>query len=157
KPALVRAQSARNSLVAAEAAIALGRMYDPRARTRLRALVRAEDVSLRTRAAISLARLGDRAAVPALLESLRVSREQIDREEAVRGLGRLHDREAVEPLLELLPDYRIRHMTVVALGRLGDPRVYEPLAAMVAWETHAHVRNNLMQALGELGDPRAIA
>ncbi|MFO0695657.1 MAG: sulfatase-like hydrolase/transferase [Polyangiales bacterium] len=156
KPALVRALSSRDSMVAAESAIALGRMYDRRGLRALRGLVRSEDPSIRIRSGISLARLEDRAAVPALLETLRVSQDQFEREEAVRWLGRLRDPVAVDPLIELLPDYRIRHMTVVALGRLRDPRAFEPLMAMLGWEHHSHIRNNLTQALGEFGDPRAI-
>ncbi len=155
-PTLVRAMSSSEGRIAAEAAIALGRLSDQRAREKLRGLVRSEDSSIRIRAAIALARLGDRAAVPALIEALHLSRDQLEREEAVRWLGRLGDTQAVDALIQLIGDYRIRHLLVVSLGQLGDPRAFEPLHSMLDWEHHTHVRNNLMRGLAELGDPRAI-
>ncbi len=145
-----------DALVRAEAAIALGRQYDQRARAALRRLVHSEDPDLRTRAAVSLGRLRDVEAVPALLDALHVSRDAYEREEAVRWLGRLRDPRALEPLLDLLTDFRVRHLTVVALGRLGDRRAFAPLAQALRWETHQHIRDSIAQALGQLGDPRAL-
>lgn len=156
KPALREAMSSHDPLVAAEAAIALGRMFDPVARDMLASLVRAEDPGIRTRAGISLARLGDRSAVESLLETLRTSRDQFEREEAVRWLGRLGDAQAMEELIELLGDLRIRHLTVVALGQLRDSRALPALLDVLTWEHHATIRNNLVRGLGELGDARAI-
>jgi len=155
RPALRRAMDSLDPLVAAEAAIALGRMFDPVAGEMLRNLVRSEDPGIRTRAGISLARIGDREAVPSLLETLRTSRDQYEREEAVRWLGRLGDAQAMEELIELLGDFRIRHLTVVSLGQLHDPRAFPPLLDVLSWERHATIRNNLVRGLGELGDPRA--
>lgn len=143
-------------LIRAEAAVALGRQFDERAREPLLALVRTEDPDLRTRAAVSLGRLRDVAAVPALIDALHVSRERYERQEAVRWLGRLQDPSALEPLVELLPEFRVRHLTVIALGHLGDPRAYAPLAQTLQWEHHRHVRDAVARALGQLGDPRAI-
>lgn len=155
-PVLVRALGSREPRVAAEAAIALGRLSDQRAREPLRGLVRSEDSSIRVRSAIALARLGDRAAVPALVEALHLSRDQLEREEAVRWLGRLRDPSAVDPLIQLIGDYRIRHLLVISLGQLGDPRAFTPLHSMLAWEHHTHIRNNLTRGLAELGDRRAL-
>lgn len=156
KPALVSALASHDPLVRAEVAIALGRIFDPAAREMLRSLVRSEDPGIRTRAGISLARLGDRGAVPSLLETLRISRDQFEREEAVRWLGRLGDAQAMEELIELLGDFRIRHLTVISLGQLHDPTAYAPLIDVLTWERHATIRNNVLRGLGELGDPRAI-
>ena len=75
--------------VAAEAAIALGRLYDPRAHEALKRLVFIEDSDLRARAAVSLGRMRDRAAVPALIEALWTAPTTYEREEAIRWLGRL--------------------------------------------------------------------
>ena len=52
-PTLVEALDARPAVVAAEAAIALGRMFDERARPALERLVHVEDPYLRARAAVS--------------------------------------------------------------------------------------------------------
>lgn len=145
-----------NPLIRAEAAVALGRQFDDRAREPLLGLVRTEDPDLRTRAAVSLGRLRDVQAVPALIDALHVSKERYERQEAVRWLGRLQDPSALEPLVELLPEFRVRHLTVIALGHLGDPRAYGPLAQTLQWEHHRHVRDAVARALGQLGDPRAI-
>lgn len=155
-PALVEVMTeASDPLVRAEAAVALGRQYDPRAQGALRRLVHSEDPDLRSRAAVSLGRLRDPEAVPALIDALHVSRDAYEREEAVRWLGRLRDPRALDPLLELLADFRVRHLTVVALGHLGDPRAFAPLAQALQWETHQHIRDGIARALGQLGDPRA--
>jgi HEAT repeats len=147
---------ASSPVVAAEAAIALGRMYDARARNALRGLVRAEDPDLRVRAAVSLGRLRDAEAVPALIEALWIATTDYERQEAVRWLGRLRDARAVEPLIELLPEARTRFLVVAAIGMIGDRRAYERLSQVLTWDTHTNVRDATVQGLGLLGDPRAI-
>jgi arylsulfatase A-like enzyme len=153
---LTASEDARAPLVAAEAAIALGRMYDPRARSALRRLVRAEDADIRVRAAVSLGRLRDTEAVPALIESLFIAKGEYERQEAIRWLGRLRDRRALEPLIDVLPELRTRFLAVVAIGQIGDRRAYDRLAQVLAWDRHANVRDSTIQGLGLLGDPRAI-
>lgn len=152
---LVRAMSSREPLVAAEAAIALGRMYDARAKDALRELVFSEDPDLRVRSAVSLGRLRDPAAVPGLVDALRIADERYEREEAVRWLGRLHDGRAVEPLIALIPEFRLRHLIVIALGDIGDARALPTLLDMLDWEHHTNIRDNVVRALGQLADPRA--
>lgn len=153
---LVTGETDPNRLVAADCAIALGRMYDPRGKELLRELVLYEDPDIRTRAAVSLGRLRDRAAVPALIEALTHAETAYDREEAVRWLGRLRDPRAVEPLLESIPEFRTRYLVVIALGQIGDARAFEPLADMLTWEHRSNIRDNLVEGLGLLHDPRAI-
>lgn len=143
-------------LVAAEAAIALGRMFDPHAREALQRLVSTEDPDLRVRAAVSLGRLRDPLAVPALIDALWVAKGEYERQEAVRWLGRLRDPRALAPLIDLLPELRTRFLVVVAMGMLGDRRGFEPLAQVLTWDQHANVRDATVQGLGLLGDPRAI-
>jgi len=142
--------------VAAEAAIALGRMYDGRARDALRRLVSAEDPDIRARAAVSLGRLRDPLAVPALSEALWIAQSDYEREEAVRWLGRIRDPRALAPLIQLLSQQRLRYLVVVALGMLDDERAYEPLADVLTWDEHANVRDGAVRGLALLGDPRAI-
>jgi arylsulfatase A-like enzyme len=156
-PALVQAMNAeRPPRVVAEAAIALGRMYDGRARDALRRLVSAEDPDIRARAAVSLGRLRDPLAVPALSEALWIAQSDYEREEAVRWLGRIRDPRALAPLIQLLSQQRLRYLVVVALGMLDDERAYEPLADVLTWDQHANVRDGAVRGLALLGDPRAI-
>jgi hypothetical protein len=131
-------------------------MYDPRAREALRKLIHVEDPYVRARAAVSLGRLRDVEAVPALIDALMVAPTQYEREEAVRWLGRLRDPRALEPLLTLLPEFSLRYLVTVALGQLGDARAYDALAEMLRWETHTNIRDELIRGLGLLGDARAL-
>jgi HEAT repeat protein len=155
---LVRAmqEEDRNPRVAAESAIALGRMFDARARAALLRLVSSEDPLIRTRAAVSLGRLRDTHAVPALIDTLWIAQNDYERQEAVRWLGRLRDARAIEPLVRLLPEMRTRYLVPIALGMIGDARAYAPLADVLSWDRHANVRDATVQGLGLLGDPRAI-
>jgi arylsulfatase A-like enzyme len=141
---------------AAEAAIALGRMYDDRARASLSQLVSSEDATVRVRAAVSLGRLRDRRAVPALIDALWIAPSDYERQEAVRWLGRLRDPRALEPLIRLLPEVRTRYLVPIALGMIGDERAYDPLVGVLTWDNHADVRDATIQGLGMLGDRRAI-
>lgn len=155
-PSLVAGMETTPFAVAAEAAIALGRMYDPRARESLKRLIHVEDPFLRVRAAVSLGRLRDAAAVPALIDALWAAPTQYEREEAVRWLGRLRDPRALEPLLSLLPEFSLRYLVTVSLGLIGDPRAYAPLSEMMRWESHTNIRDELVRGLGYLGDERAL-
>jgi hypothetical protein len=155
-PALVEGMRSEPFEVAAEAAIALGRMYDPRAKDNLRKLIHVEDPFVRARAAVSLGRLRDPAAVPALIDALWAAPTQYEREEAVRWLGRLRDPRGLEPLLSLLPEFGLRYLVTVALGQIGDPRAFDALADMLRWEFHTNIRDELVRGLGFLGDARAI-
>jgi arylsulfatase A-like enzyme len=146
----------RDARVAAEAAIALGRMFDGRARPALRRLVQSEDAELRVRAAVSLGRLRDAHAVPALIDALWIAQNDYERQEAVRWLGRLRDARAIDPLIRLLPEMRTRYLVPVALGMIGDPRAYDPLSEVLTWDGHANVRDATVQGLGLLGDARAV-
>jgi arylsulfatase A-like enzyme len=153
---LVAQEDKRNPRVAAEAAIALGRMFDARARAALRRLVQSEDADLRVRAAVSLGRLRDAHAVPALIDALWIAQNDYERQEAVRWLGRLRDARAIDPLIRLLPEMRTRYLVPIALGMIGDGRAYAPLTEVLTWDNHANVRDATVQGLGLLGDARAI-
>lgn len=156
-------------LIAAEAAIALGRIpskatqpgpqgtiYDARSKPQLLELVHSEDPDLRSRAAVSLGRLRDARAVPALIEGMWVAPTTYEREESIRWLGRLRDPRAIEPLLSMLPEFRMRYLIVIALGEIGDRRVYPVMEEMLDWEDHANVRDSLIRGLGLLGDRRIV-
>lgn len=153
---LIAQEDKHEPRVAAEAAIALGRMFDARARPALRRLVQSEDADLRVRAAVSLGRLRDAHAVPALIDALWIAQNDYERQEAVRWLGRLRDARAIDPLIRLLPEMRTRYLVPVALGMIGDGRAYAPLAEVLTWDNHANVRDATVQGLGQLGDARAV-
>jgi hypothetical protein len=131
-------------------------MYDQRARVSLRRLVLSEDPDLRSRAAVSLARLRDLQAVPGLIDAIWIAPSEYERDEAIRWLGRLHDSRGLEPLLNLLPDLRTRYLVVLSMGQIGDRRAYDALADLLTWEKHSNVRDNAIRALGLLRDPRAV-
>lgn len=155
-PRLIELLASPERLVAAEAAIALGRMYNVRAKDALRSVVQSEDPDLRMRGAVSLGRLRDRDAIPALEEALTSATTEYEREEAVRWLGRLRATTAVEGLIAAIPEFRTRHLVAVALGEIGDERAYEPLAGMLDWERLANIRDAVVRGLGLLGDTRAL-
>lgn len=153
---LVAALRSKEHLVAAEAAIALGRMHHDEGQDLLRHLVQKEDPELRVRAAVSLGRLRDTASVPALIDALWIAPNDYEREEAIRWLGRLRDARALEPLISLLPESRTRHLVVIALGSLGDARGLDTLRDVLSWEHHAVVRDAVVRGLGLLKDPRGL-
>jgi HEAT repeat protein len=81
------------------------------------------DASLRFQALSALGRLGDRRAVPLMIERLSTGFRS-DRAAAATGLGRLGDSRAVEPLKRALddPDSRVRAQAAEALRALEGPR-----------------------------------
>ncbi|MEN8149778.1 MAG: HEAT repeat domain-containing protein [Planctomycetota bacterium] len=92
------------------------------------ALPREKNSHARVSVAKALGRIGDAAAVPALIKALRDKSERV-RGAAVLSLGRLKTREAVPALLDLLDadSWTIRAATCEALGRIGDLRAVIPL------------------------------
>ena len=143
-------------VVADEAAVALGRLYDPHATDALVALIDHTDRELSARAAVSLARLRDPRAVPGLIAASRHVTDKYERQEITRWLGRLRDPRAFGTLMRLLDDFDTRYLAVIALGHLGDPRAFDTLIELAATDTHATVRDHAARALGQLGDPRAV-
>jgi len=93
---------------------------------------------LRRNAARALGKLGDRQAVPALIECLRCEDFYV-REAAAIALGQLGDPQAIAPLQSLLEGG-------VAMARLvpGRPHLVQPVAAVI-------------ESLGHLGATEAIA
>jgi arylsulfatase A-like enzyme len=146
--ALVQALASEHRELADEAAIALGRMWDPRSRARLQQLVLAESLDVRVRAALALGRLHDRHATTGLIEALWAPPSPKQREDAIRMLGWLRDTRAVEPLTSLLADKQVRYLVVMALGHIGDPRVAPMLHSILETDGHADTRENAVMALG---------
>ena len=118
----------------------------------LRPLLESPDESTREEAVLLLGMLGDRAAVPALMEFLRkrnprtfrfflpeaTSRPSVPLYwSAVVLLGRFQEKQAVPPMLELLADPdecppMLASFTIVALGRIGDARAIDAVRPYLA-------------------------
>jgi HEAT repeat protein len=106
--------------------------------------------------AISLGRLGDRRAVPALLRTLEKGPRD-SRMGVIVALGRLRAKEAVPPLLRLLnSDSVYRCQAVEALGSIGDPRA-APALVKALKDKDASVATAAAEALERIGDPRALS
>lgn len=116
------------------AARALGRSGTPQALAPLLDALQDDHIAVRWSAVESLGELGNREAVPQLLELL-------DKEEAYRwnrrlvvsALGNLRDPKAVPALVELLKDEDefLRKITLFALKKIGDPKAFLPMVAML--------------------------
>lgn len=92
-------------------------------------LLDAGDRVTRSSAADALARIGDRRAVPPLVERATGEGDVVSRAWAIDALGRLRDPRATRPLCELLTDHSadVRSAAAHALGQLGDLTAVEPL------------------------------
>lgn len=112
--------------------------------------------AVRRAAAAALGRTRDRAAVPALVETLEDPEPDV-RLEAAKALGLLKDRRATLPLAKALGDgdANVRFYAAYALGELKDPRSAEPLLAALN-DPEWCVRDQAAWALRELGDPNLI-
>jgi arylsulfatase A-like enzyme/HEAT repeat protein len=158
REALTRALDSDVAEVRDEAAISLAYLaYERAPRQPLRRMLEDEDEARQMRAAIGLARLGDAAALPVLIDVFGSSDyDRNDRFEAIRLSGLLRDRRAVEPLIDILDDERLRRRGVIALGIIGDPRAFEPLTTQLHTARHSTVRESSARGLGYLGDTDAI-
>ncbi|HUS65863.1 MAG TPA: sulfatase-like hydrolase/transferase [Kofleriaceae bacterium] len=144
--------------VAAEAAIALGELGDPRAGTQLVALL--DRPTTRRRAALALGRLRDARAVPALAEATADIQLPL-RRHALHYLGLLGGAEAAPIVMaRARDDLAVRTDAYLALGRIaartGDPAAAAFLADRLADEPYEDARANLAWAVG-LSGPRADA
>lgn len=120
------------------------------------------DEELELAAVEAVARLGDRTALPRLLEMLdQATGTETDERWACRivdALRRLKDARAVLPLIELLNCRadRVRTRAAEALGAIGDPTALEPLADRFDQEPSLPAQAALIKSLGELKDPAAL-
>lgn len=108
-------------------------------------------------AAELLGKLGDRRAVPALVEATR-SPSLVLSNVAVQSLLRFNDPELIPHLLGVLPDAKMMTQQSIVLGlqRLGDRRVVPTLLELLPGAESPTLRLAILQTLGKLGDPSAI-
>jgi HEAT repeat protein len=134
------------------AAVALGKIRDPRAVEPLIAVI--EDEDLGSYAVEALGRIGDpRAVKPLLAVFLNLELCGV----AAAALGRIKSGEAVGPLIELLRNREpeVRRRAAMALGDIADSRAVEPLIQRIGDGEH-WVKFAALEALGEIGDQRAV-
>ncbi len=107
------------------------------------------------RAALVLAAVGDRRAVPVLEAVLAdTAAEEAQRVAAVEGLGRL--RAGEDALMQALADVRLRPHVVRALAGIGTRRAADAIAEAMATERYLPARTAEARALLTLADRRAL-
>lgn len=141
---------------------ALGLCADSERAQDLQVFLNCDDEELELAAVEAVARLGDRTALPRLLEMLeQATGAESDERWACRivdALRRLKDPRAVLPLIELLGSRsdRVRTRAAEALGAIGDPTALEPLADRFGQEPSTTALAGIVKALGELKDVSAL-
>ncbi len=147
----------------------LRKMKDAADAEKIAALLKDDDPRVKLAAANALGDLGDKAAVPALVDAIDFSvgggtdRETRTINEANRAiaqaLGMLGDKKAVTPLLKLLRsrDHYVELAAVESLGKLGDPSAVEPLMSIATDDNvEPFIAKKAIMALGRIGDARAV-
>jgi HEAT repeat protein len=123
------------------------------------------DGDVRTATVIALGMIGDREAVPTLLEGLADPHTPV-RDAAAWALGAMKDGRAVRPLIKALsdPEWHVRMEAEWALLEIGEPAVDPLIAALhdegVRWKAAgvlvklgAVALEPLQKAVRETGDP----
>jgi HEAT repeat protein len=176
-PALIDALKIRSkdrtpAYLASQAAIALGKIGDPRAIAPLRALLGSREVTMQSipagfasylgeAAASALAQCGTQTA-PLLLEALDHQNRAV-RMDAIKALGQMKEKHAVPRLLALVGipqgkeaslDEEEAREAVRALEEIGDPRAGETL---LLWLKPAKPDMLIIKALGQLREERVVA
>jgi len=145
-----RYDTARNQAV--EALAALGPWPVPRL---LRTLETATTAVERRSAADALGLMGNRRAIPRLLQRLEDPNMSV-RRSATRALLRVRARSSIPPIIRLLrdPSGGVRVLVAGVLGRFGD-RSAVPALVRALQDSKWYVRQVTAEALGELRDFRA--
>lgn len=96
------------------------------------ARLESSDIELSVMAAAKLGKMGDRAAVPALVDALKTRTSHI-RATCARALGDLGDAAAIPTLVEALrdQDQSVRYTAADALGQIGTNRAVPALMQLM--------------------------
>jgi HEAT repeat protein len=126
---------------------------------RAKAFVRALDAGvaeLRMAAANALGELGEREAVPALIERFEDADPRV-RARAARAAGEIGDQRAVDALSELLadPTAEVRREAAEALGRIGSRRALQALLGLYD-DADERVRRIAVSAFGKFDTDRPV-
>lgn len=110
---------------------------------------------VRAAAVTTLARLGDRGAIPPIATALKDDDSRV-RSEAARALGAFNDHSATDALIGALHDQSadVRVEATFSLGRLKDPRALAPLTLSLN-DGDPRVSLAAAESLARLQDPRA--
>lgn len=141
---------------------ALGLCGEAEHATVLTAWLECGDTEAELAAVEAVARLGDRTALPRLLEMLeQATGTESDERWACRiidALRRLKDERAVLPLIEHLCSRsdRVRTRAAEALGSIGDSTALEPLMDRFRQEPSVTAQAAIVKSLGELKDSAAL-
>jgi len=142
----------------ARAAELLGAAAYADARPELERLLKDHEPSVRATAARALGKLGDPAAVPALLAAIEGRRAVPS---GVVTMGLLHIGPAAAPALEAglrtSQSAIVRSICAELLGRLGSLSSADELIGALRADQASEVRGAAARALGRLGVPRAVA
>jgi len=156
--ALARAKSDPDAVIADWANVGAVRLGDEAARARVATLVdNGSSPTLRVRAALALASIGDARGVPVLAGALDHCDDVLLCRVIIVSLGKLRDPRAVPALLAHLSEVQNRREMVDALGEIGDPSARDALVARLRDDEYVPVRVRAAAALARLGDPAALA
>ncbi|WP_373046768.1 HEAT repeat domain-containing protein [Vulgatibacter sp.] len=129
-----------------------------------------EGGEVKVQAVKTLAKLGDPASVPALIDAIdlgvgagsdpAIKRANEANKEIAEALAELGDKSAVEPLSKLAErskDSYAKIAAINALGELGDSKAVPKLVEIATDEgLEPYVNKKAVQALGNIGDPGAV-
>jgi arylsulfatase A-like enzyme len=127
-PSLEELHGSEDDAVAAWACVGSALLGEPCPAEHLAPLAR-EHSDLGLWSAVALGHLGDRRALPPLIDNLKTGDPGL-RAESALALGALGDRRAVGPLIRLLDVKQTRWAAIEALGALGDERAVGPLTRL---------------------------
>lgn len=124
-------------------ASALGHLKDPRALSALtEAIFDPGNRDLRLCAIQSLGMIGERSAVPTLIEALQAGNMPIA---AANAIARMGDERGVTPIIHVARDPQLRLWMIMALGELGSPAAL-PYLASLGDEQNPSIRNAVDEA-----------
>jgi HEAT repeat protein len=114
---------------------------------------------VRERAAVALGEIGDKGAVPELIERFKDENEDMDvRVSAAKALGKIKDEGAVPELIKGLKNEKleIRKIAAEVLMEIGEPAVPYLIKVLKNKDENWYVRRVAAVALGEIGDKGAV-
>ncbi len=114
-------------------------------------------VGLKGQIVFLLGRIGDKEAVPVLIELLNTDENSYIRRNAAEALGKIQDARAVSCLARSLfdGDISIRERSALALGKINNTQATGGLLDRLQDEKEERVRSAVVTSLGALKDQRA--